>query len=247
VYVWCINPIPSTHECGSGKIKSGNHGDVEMRCEQNSGPGAKAIMQTSIWELFRVGILAGMKWTTKPSSEKCRFVHAHSLPQEFDCKGSVLYVRLCEREDSGKSEYNHTPIIVDTFKNRSVRHNIATSICSGNVDIDKDPKELSYYIESVAEFGFNHIIIIGEIEYGMLFLDCYERFFIWCDMDQMMFPLGTLEEAPKTFIENRLTWFEQNGIVFEYILCMYIKNVMAALVIDNFFNFFFYPLSCRRK
>lgn len=53
-----------------------------------------------------------------------------------------------------------------------------------------------------------------------------------------MFPLKTLEEAQKTFIENRLTWFEQNGIVYEYILCMYTKNVMAALVIDIFLIFF---------
>jgi hypothetical protein len=220
VYVRCINPMSSTHECGSSKIKSGNHGDVEMsiRCEKYSDPGVTTQMQSSIWELFRVGVLAGKEWTTKSSPEKCRLVHAHSLPQGFDCKGSVLYVRLCEREDSGKIEYSDTPILVDTFKNRSDRHNIVTSICGGNpIDIDKDPKELSYYIESIAEFGFNHIIIIGEVEYGILFLDCYERIFTWSDMCQMMFPLGTLEEAPKTLIEkNRLTWFEQNGIVYEY-------------------------------
>lgn len=42
----------------------------------------------------------------------------------------------------------------------------------------RDPKEFTEftdYMESVAEFGFNHIIIIGEIDYGMVFMDCYSR------------------------------------------------------------------------
>ncbi|RGB36722.1 hypothetical protein C1646_741603 [Rhizophagus diaphanus] len=36
----------------------------------------------------------------------------------------------------------------------------------------RDPKEFTEftdYMESVAEFGFNHIIIIGEIDYGMIY------------------------------------------------------------------------------
>jgi hypothetical protein len=41
-----------------------------------------------------------------------------------------------------------------------------------------DPIELIGYIASVAEFGFNHIIIIGEIHFGMVFLDLYGRVFL---------------------------------------------------------------------
>ncbi|CAB4389066.1 unnamed protein product [Rhizophagus irregularis] len=44
----------------------------------------------------------------------------------------------------------------------------------------RDPKEFTEftdYMESVAEFGFNHIIIIGEIDYGMVFMDCYSLLF----------------------------------------------------------------------
>jgi hypothetical protein len=30
-----------------------------------------------------------------------------------------------------------------------------------------------FYTECIAEFGFEHIIVIGEMDYGLLFLDCY--------------------------------------------------------------------------
>jgi hypothetical protein len=36
-------------------------------------------------------------------------------------------------------------------------------------------------LENVAEFGFNHFIVIGEIDYGMVFMDCYSRLFQWED------------------------------------------------------------------
>ena len=53
----------------------------------------------------------------------------------------------------------------------------------------RDPKEFiesTDYLESVAEFGFNHIMIIGEIDYGMVFMDCYGRLFQWEDMCQRL-------------------------------------------------------------
>ena len=86
--------------------------------------------------------------------------------------------------------------------------------------LDGDPKELIYYITSIAEFGFDHIIIIGETyDSGLIFLDCYGRVFLWCDEYLMLFPLGNSEEASKySYKKDRLGWFVENGIIYEYIL-----------------------------
>lgn len=64
-------------------------------------------------------------------------------------------------------------MIVDTFVSKSVHCNIASSI-RYDLDINgADPERLDNFYECVVEFGFDHIIVIGEIVYGMLFLDCY--------------------------------------------------------------------------
>uniref|UniRef100_U9U1Q9 Uncharacterized protein n=1 Tax=Rhizophagus irregularis (strain DAOM 181602 / DAOM 197198 / MUCL 43194) TaxID=747089 RepID=U9U1Q9_RHIID len=68
-----------------------------------------------------------------------------------------------------------------------------------------DPRELIYYINRVAEFGFNHIIIVGETEYGMIFIDCYGRVFMWDDESPMLWPLGNSpEEVPKQTIKGKM-------------------------------------------
>ncbi|PKK72786.1 hypothetical protein RhiirC2_776796 [Rhizophagus irregularis] len=61
--------------------------------------------------------------------------------------------------------------------------------------LDTDPKELTYYITCVAEYGFDHIIIVGETTYGMIFLEA-----------QKYAPFG-----------DKLAWFVENGVVREYI------------------------------
>ncbi|PKK75688.1 hypothetical protein RhiirC2_863086 [Rhizophagus irregularis] len=71
--------------------------------------------------------------------------------------------------------------------------------------LDSDPRELIYYINCVAEFGFNHIIIVGETEYGMIFIDCYGRVFMWDDESPMLWPLGNSpEEVPKQTIKGKM-------------------------------------------
>ncbi|GBC26239.2 hypothetical protein GLOIN_2v1480847 [Rhizophagus irregularis DAOM 181602=DAOM 197198] len=78
------------------------------------------------------------------------------------------------------------------------RHNLGN--CSESVTWAAiDPRELIYYINRVAEFGFNHIIIVGETEYGMIFIDCYGRVFMWDDESPMLWPLGN---SPEEYIRK---------------------------------------------
>ncbi|CAG8532488.1 5729_t:CDS:2 [Paraglomus brasilianum] len=87
---------------------------------------------------------------------------------------------------------------LDAFKDNS---RIATLV--DYEVLDSDPKELIYHIRCVANFGFDHIIIIGETEYGMIFLDCYDRVFLWENESQMLWPLGNSpEEASKRLVKG---------------------------------------------
>ncbi|GBB97556.1 hypothetical protein RclHR1_00300035 [Rhizophagus clarus] len=224
IYLRCINPMLNTNECGVIDIKSEQYEDVEMGRGQGFKQKGKTRVQTQIGELLRIGVLGGMEWTTEFPSENCRFVHAHNQPQGFNNEGSMFVMPACTRNDKEKSKYNDTHYtLVDTFKNKSQQHKIATSIGREDlIDIESDPKKLDYYIASVAEFGFNHIIIIGEVDYGMLFLDCYGRVFLWEDMNQFIYPLAnSLEEIPKRINEEKekdLAWFVKDGIVYEYFM-----------------------------
>ncbi|RIA92641.1 hypothetical protein C1645_764623 [Glomus cerebriforme] len=155
-------------------------------------------LETQFGKLLRVGSLAGNYWTDEIRSRPCRLVHAHSRPAQetsrtIDCQGTV-----CNLHNSPSN--SNSLILVDTFE-KSVRLQIATFIKGLS---DTDPKELEYYIADVAELGFDHIIYIGETEYGMIFLDCYGRVFLWDSMCQMAYPLGdSLEEVPKRPIEYK--------------------------------------------
>lgn len=112
---------------------------------------------------------------------------------------TMSQVQLREEKNGSSSRCNdpHPPILVYKFEDKSR----IEALINIKVD-DSDPKELVYYIKSVAGFGFNHIIIIGETNYGIIFLDCFGHVFIWEDMCQMAHPLGdSLEEVQNRPIE----------------------------------------------
>ncbi|GBC22054.2 kinase-like domain-containing protein [Rhizophagus irregularis DAOM 181602=DAOM 197198] len=105
-------------------------------------------------------------------------------------------------------------ILVDKFKDKS---RIAKFI--DFEVLDTDPKELIYYISCVAEYGFDHIIIVEETDYGMIFLDCYGRVFQLDDESQFLWPLGDSPEEAQKYSTDRgeLAWFVENGVIHEYI------------------------------
>ena len=60
----------------------------------------------------------------------------------------------------------------------------------------------------IKEFGFDHIIIIGEHENGLLFLDCYGRVFDWDYMIVQLRPLGkNLDECDITRLSQCYNYF----------------------------------------
>ncbi|CAG8637672.1 692_t:CDS:2 [Paraglomus brasilianum] len=166
------------------------------------------LLQASFGKLSRIGTLGGTTWTKKIQTKPCRLVLAHPCITEETrrtIEGLRSMSQMSERIEQDESLRNNTLMVVDTFKDESSRRHLATSIgCDLPVNSD-DPKELTYYMTNVAQFGFDHIIIIGEIENGMIFLDCYGRVFQWEEECQMLWPFGnSLEEAMSNDEKNQV-------------------------------------------
>jgi len=115
-----------------------------------------------------------------------------------------------------KQSCGGTLIVVDTFANEQVRRRVASTY-GYELPVDsRDPIKLDCYIKHVAEFGFNHIIIIGELNYGMVFMDCFGRVFQWEDMLQMLWPLYNYSSNKADIRNNKFAWFVENdGVVYE--------------------------------
>ncbi|CAG8464629.1 1874_t:CDS:2 [Ambispora gerdemannii] len=210
----------SISDNGGSKYKDGENTDITLGKEREGCPNTGTIgkMQASFGKLLRIGSLGGDGWKNIVPGKTCRLVHAD---YRFTSKGksntenptTMSQVQLCEGKNGRTSRCNDSLILVDAFKDNS---RIATLV--DYEVLDSDPKELIYHIRCVANFGFDHIIIIGETEYGMIFLDCYGRVFLWENESQMLWPLGNSpEEASTRLVKgvDQVRWFDENGTVWQ--------------------------------
>ncbi|CAB4420246.1 unnamed protein product [Rhizophagus irregularis] len=190
-----VSSLPYGCERSSNRIKIQN-ADINAGIGSGVCPNQRTIeiLQSSFGKLRRIGTFAGYEWTTELLSRTCQFVYAN--PCESNCdQGSLLQMPVYDGTNDSISSCNNRRILVDTFESKSDRHNIATSIGCNQLT-DEDPKNLTFYISDVAEFYFDHIIIIGEVNYAMLFLDCFGRVFLWESESQLLYPLRDSLKAP---------------------------------------------------
>jgi hypothetical protein len=114
----------------------------------------------------------------------CHFILPNNQPKIWKNKNNIS---LCQvfPNDKNNEEHgycNNLPILIDTIM-KSNRCYIANSLGFEIHDKDQEDyisyikKELDGYIEEAIDYGFDHIIIIGELNYGMLFLDCFGHVF----------------------------------------------------------------------
>jgi len=192
-------------------------------------------LEPPLGELCRVGSFggtSGMWRSEEPTS--CHFVHPNNFyTQNFESQASV-YKMSEMSEGNGLHESSHvhnsSSILVEKIKNKCDRHHVASSIMlrlsseeselteselsdSELDDSELNDSELTQYLEGIKEFGFSHIIIVGERDYGVFFLDCYGRMFDWDSINSLLWPLGNyLKHKPK-----RMAWaVELNGTITEF-------------------------------
>ncbi|PKK73619.1 hypothetical protein RhiirC2_709503 [Rhizophagus irregularis] len=115
-----------------------------------------------------------------------------------------------------------SPMVIEVIANECERNVFASYINHGDCDVlnincIKPGSSLEDYVEEVQEYGFNHIILIGEREHGIIFLDCYGRLFTLDTMTGVLWPLGdNFEEAVKKPWTGELAWsVDEAGTIFE--------------------------------
>ncbi|RIA84476.1 hypothetical protein C1645_742289 [Glomus cerebriforme] len=183
-------------------------------------PNGKRIrwMQTSMGKLLRIGTVGGIERT------KCKFVQPYDKYKEYDeSKASMCIMQEgCSLEESRRSCDNS--MVIEMFASESNRKQVADSVNQGPCEVS-DLKDcidansaLNDYVNEVQSYGFNHIILIGERDYGIIFFDCYGRVFELDTMSDALWPLGnSLEEATTKYWTGEVAWgVEDDGTVFEF-------------------------------
>lgn len=173
VYDQQINSGLESREYAGGQM-------VRPECIQQLGP--------TLGPLLRVGSFEGSAWTKKWPKTACHLVNPDSVYKESDeIEASMCKVQTCDENDdtNGFGRKNHL-MVVDTIINlnrKSVANSFGQEIEDQNQINDIDyVKELKDYIEEISDYGFDHIIVIGERYIGLLFMDCFGRVF---DLDDI--------------------------------------------------------------
>jgi len=195
----------------SNKVESERDDGATMGLKYCPNSGTIKSLQASFGELCRIGTMGNIM---RPN-ELCHLVLPHPNPAQeigrtFGDQESMSIMSKCGENDDEQQGCNNSLMVVDTFASEQVRRRVALNFGYDLPFHGRDPKEFfesTDYIECVAEFGFNHIIVIGEIDYGMIFMDCYGRLFHWEDECQKLFPYES---------EDGLPWFvDDDGNVYK--------------------------------
>src|SRR5947207_1003226 len=119
-------------------------------------------------------------WTTENPTTPCHPVSPIPTRQS-ESQGSEPYKSHIHCENS--------IMVVEKIKSEYDSHRVATSVLLDDGGLNK--LDLDNYIEDldvIRRYGFNHIIIVRERDYGLLFLDCFGRIFDWDSMNDLIWP-----------------------------------------------------------
>ncbi|GES79168.1 hypothetical protein GLOIN_2v1488187 [Rhizophagus clarus] len=207
-------------------------------------PNREKIMQASLGKLCRGDGLNSTPWTQVPK-KPCKLI----LPDDddrdpADDQTSMSHVRMDNEDDEALGLINNprnSLMLVEMIACESDICRVSSSI-GFKIKTKVPLEDLIVYIKRVKEYGFNHIIIIGELYCGMFFLDCYCRLFEWDHMQYLLFPLG--DYLKKDFqINPAVVWDAVDEFVFEIKIKEVIKYYSITKdpitdVGDGFLTFF---------
>jgi hypothetical protein len=169
-------------------------------------------LQATLGKLQRIDTLGESEW----GLQDCSPVHPYNKNHKSDGQTSMHQVQENSRLYESKSQkFNNSRIVVEKVADDFAHK--AAALVHLTLD-DGDPME---YIDEVKEFGFDHIIIIGNRYCGVLFLDCFGRVFELDMMSGVLWALGnSLEEASVIDIsKGRVAWgVNEDGTIEEFVV-----------------------------
>ncbi|RHZ86863.1 hypothetical protein Glove_43g10 [Diversispora epigaea] len=203
----------------SSKVESGNNASIGIvPFEYCTNREIIQRMQASLGQLFRIGTLESTSWTTKQKKKPCHLVlpddHCKERFRENDDTSSMYQVSTTGGSDVLQECCNNSLMIVEMIASESDRLRVANSV--GSTIFNEHPLE-NHVTDMllIKEYGFNHIIIIGERPCGILFLDCYNRAFDFDSITLLLWPLGTYSEEVKNESQSNPWGVTIDKIVFE--------------------------------
>ena len=132
------------------------------------------ILYSPTGQLLRVGTVGnveGPKWT-------CRFVQPY---YRIGRDGSQRTLRTVP-EGGTVGCCNNSPMVIEIIANESERHQLALSLGRRFYDVSSLTECMNaksgygIYFDEVQEFGFNHIMLVGKRDYGIIFIVLWSCF-----------------------------------------------------------------------
>jgi hypothetical protein len=171
-------------------------------------------------QLRRIGTVGsdeGAKW------KSCRFVQPRYRIERDGSQRSLHNVSEGSTLIETQGCCNNSYMVIDIIASESGRHRFADAINQGPCEVSSLTECMNAksgygtYFDVVQDYSFNHIILVGERDYGMIFLDCYGRLFGLDMMSGVLWPLGnSLEEAKIKPWTGEVAWdVDDDGIIFE--------------------------------
>ncbi|RIA98206.1 hypothetical protein C1645_813069 [Glomus cerebriforme] len=196
----------------NSKIKSENNASSRVVCFENC-PNKDGVfdLQSSVGELFRIHSLDGVMWEENPEVP-CNFVQPHDQSRRKICDVSMSEVSVGGEYNGTKRDCKDRPIVVEKIKDEFDSMFVALSL--GFMIREYSAKHLISQVKQVQEYGFDHIIIIGELPFGILFMDCYGRVFEWnTDLDILYLHGDDIEAAKRKYVRPELWVVEYDGTI----------------------------------
>ncbi|GBC40815.1 hypothetical protein GLOIN_2v1844033 [Rhizophagus irregularis DAOM 181602=DAOM 197198] len=219
-----LNHVRSVGTQWGSIAKDKNHQPEYSEGESKRNTGTQSVLSESskriqtlseqLGPLLRVNTPGG---STRYKKKFCQLVLPNDQPKicSNENDASLCQVFPSDEIDGGDGYRNNYPILIDTIMKPN-RCYIANSLGYGILDKDQDDyinyikEELNIYIEEVMEYDFDHIIIIGEQDCGILFLDCFGRVFILDAMSSTLVFHGDyfkgVESVTKGFELKSVEW-----------------------------------------
>jgi hypothetical protein len=182
-------------------------------------------LHLALGQLLRISTVGS---STKTIWTPCKFVYPHFRVRNDGSRELMCKMPAGGRLDESCRDRNSSQMAIEVIANEYERKLFASYVNHGpcevsNLNCIKTGSDLDFYVTTVQEYGFNHIILVGKRDFGIIFLDCYGRIFILDVVSNVLWPLGnTFEESVTKPWTGEVAWdVDEDGTVFEFQYCMY--------------------------
>ncbi|CAG8631917.1 4790_t:CDS:2 [Funneliformis mosseae] len=139
---------------------------------------------------------------------------------QAECESHESMLQMSEGNGNDVSHTSNrnsqkSPMVVEMIAHETDRQLIASML---KIEFDERLKCYNYELKEIREFGFTHIIIVGMLQFGPMFIDCYGRIFNLDTMTGVLWKVGnSLEEAAMEPFSIKTAWIvEEDGTIDDF-------------------------------